>query len=53
MAKFIVDLQYFKPTGKFYTEGKIEVPETWQMYQIADHVEKFWRTSRVNKRNKS
>lgn len=33
-----LDLQYFKPKGKFYTEGKIEVPETWQMYDIADHI---------------
>jgi hypothetical protein len=47
MAKFIVDLQYFKPMGKFYTEGKIEVPETWQMYQISDHVENLRNSGEV------
>ena len=34
-----VKLTYFKPSGKYYSEGEFEVKETFHMYQIIEMVQ--------------
>ena len=33
-----IELQYFKPTGKYYSSGDLYVPDNYAMYQVSEKV---------------